>query len=134
MIVSDLPTQDLKKKYDAEWAIVTGSSSGIGKSLAFRLAEQGINVVLVAIQNTTLDETYAELRSRFTARKFIKVGCDLGTPGYIHDISNATKNIDVQIVFNNAGFMLTGFFDQQYVVFLPQLCIVFPCFRNFFFC
>lgn len=31
-----LGTQDLKKKYGAEWALVTGSSSGIGKELARR--------------------------------------------------------------------------------------------------
>ena len=41
LIVSLLPTQNLKKKYDAEWALVTGSSSGIGKSIAFALAKQG---------------------------------------------------------------------------------------------
>ena len=29
-----LGSQDLKKKYGASWALVTGSSSGIGKELA----------------------------------------------------------------------------------------------------
>ena len=27
-------------------------------------------------------------------------------------IKDATKDIDIQIVFNNAGFLVTGFFDQ----------------------
>ena len=31
LVVSLMPTQDLKRKYDAQWALVTGSSSGIGK-------------------------------------------------------------------------------------------------------
>ena len=30
------------------------------------------------------------------------------TPGYLDKIAEATKDIDVQLVFNNAGFMLTG--------------------------
>lgn len=114
-LVSLLPTQNLKKKYGAEWAVVTGSSSGIGKSLAIKLAQQGINVVLVALQENLLDETFAELQRQFKAREFIKVGVNLGTPGYLDKIAEATKDVDVQLVFNNAGFMLTGFFDKQYV-------------------
>lgn len=113
IIVSLMPTQNLKKKYGAEWALVTGSSSGIGKSLAVKLAQQGVNVVLVALQEQLLDDTFAELQSQFKAIKFIKVGVNLGTPGYLDKIAEATKDIDVQLVFNNAGFMLTGFFDKQ---------------------
>lgn len=113
VLVSLMPTQNLKKKYGAEWAVVTGSSSGIGKSLAIKLAQQGVNVVLVAIQEQILDDTVAELRAQFKALKFIQVGVNLGTPGYLDRIAEATKGIDVQLVFNNAGFMLTGFFDKQ---------------------
>ena len=113
VLVSLMPTQNLKKKYGAEWAVVTGSSSGIGKSLAIKLAQQGVNVVLVAIQEQILDDTVAELKAQFKERKFIKVGVNLGTPGYLDKIAEATKDIDVQLVFNNAGFMLTGFFDKQ---------------------
>ena len=113
VLVSLMPTQNLKKKYGAEWAVVTGSSSGIGKSLAIKLAQQGVNVVLVAIQEQILDDTVSELKAQFKERKFIKVGVNLGTPGYLDKIAEATKGIDVQLIFNNAGFMLTGFFDKQ---------------------
>jgi short-subunit dehydrogenase len=112
LIVSLLPTQNLKKKYDAEWALVTGSSSGIGKSIAFALAKQGVNVVLVALQEPLLDETFEELKASFGDRKFLKIGVNLGAPGYVDKIADATKDIDVQLVFNNAGYMLTGFFDK----------------------
>ena len=112
LVVSLLPTQNLKKKYDAEWALVTGSSSGIGKSIAFALAKQGLNVVLVALQEPLLDETFEELKASFGDRKFLKIGVNLGAPGYVDKIADATKDIDVQLVFNNAGYMLTGFFDK----------------------
>ncbi len=36
-----LPTQNLKTKYSAKWALVTGGSSGIGKAICLRLAAQG---------------------------------------------------------------------------------------------
>ena len=74
-----------------------------------------MNVVLVALQENILDETFAELQAQFKTRKFIKVGVNLGTPGYLDKIDEATKAVGVQLVFNNAGFMLTGFFDKQCV-------------------
>ena len=40
---------------------------------------------------------------------------NLGTRdgSYLKEIEDKTKDIDVQVVFNNAGFMLTGFFDRE---------------------
>jgi short-subunit dehydrogenase len=113
LVVSLMPTQDLKRKYDAQWALVTVSSSGIGKSLASRLASQGLNIVMVALNDRLLDDAVSELKTTFKSGQFIKVGVDLGVPGYLDIIAEATKDLDVQIVFNNAGFMLTGFFDKQ---------------------
>jgi len=113
LVVSLMPTQDLKRKYDAQWALVTGSSSGIGKSLASRLASQGLNIVMVALNDRLLDDAVSELKTTFKSGQFIKVGVDLGVPGYLDIIAEATKDLDVQIVFNNAGFMLTGFFDKH---------------------
>uniref|UniRef100_A0A453L4S8 SDR family NAD(P)-dependent oxidoreductase n=1 Tax=Aegilops tauschii subsp. strangulata TaxID=200361 RepID=A0A453L4S8_AEGTS len=37
---------DLRRRYGA-WAIVTGPTSGIGRSMALELAERGLNLVLV---------------------------------------------------------------------------------------
>merc|ERR1712050_66112 len=41
-------------------------------------------------------------------------GVNLGdqSGSYVRDVEKATDDIDVQILFNNAGFMLTGFFDN----------------------
>ncbi|GBF94051.1 testosterone 17-beta-dehydrogenase [Raphidocelis subcapitata] len=103
-------TQNLKKRYNAQWALVTGSSSGIGKSIAKKLATQGLNVVLVALQDDLLDSTFEELSAAFPAVEFRKVGANLGQPGYMAAIASATADIDVQIVFANAGYILSGFF------------------------
>jgi hypothetical protein len=42
-----------------------------------------------------------------------QVAADLGRPGYMDDIRNATNDIDVQIVFCNAGYILSGFFYSK---------------------
>ena len=41
---------------------------------------------------------------------FAQVGVDLGQQGgaYMKDIEEATKDLDVQLVFNVAGFMVSG--------------------------
>lgn len=42
----------------------------------------------------------------------VKVAADLGKPGYLDVIAQATEDIDVQLLFCNAGYMLTGFFES----------------------
>ncbi|GFR47579.1 hypothetical protein Agub_g9307 [Astrephomene gubernaculifera] len=106
-------TQNLKKRYNADWALVTGASSGIGKSIATRLARQGLNIVLVALGDDLLDNTFEELKAAYPKNQFRKVAADLGGSDYLAPIVDATRDIKVQIVFNNAGYMLTGFFHTR---------------------
>ena len=55
-----LGTQDLKKKYGATWALVTGSSSGIGKELARRLLARRPAMRLV-VMSATIDTAMYEV-------------------------------------------------------------------------
>eukprot|EP01043_Picozoa_sp_COSAG02_P032188 COSAG02_NODE_2141_length_9686_cov_3.045791_8_plen_305_part_00 len=111
--------QNLRAKYgmgDNGWAVVTGGSSGIGKAIVVMLAEQGINVVIVAVADATLEETTRELEERFWVAgiQFVAVGVDLSTPGsYMNAIRAATDTLPVQLVFSNAGYILTGFFSAM---------------------
>ena len=116
---------DLRKRYGgARWALVTGASSGIGKSLTVRLAEQGLDVVMVAYPDKVLDKSHAELQKRFPKRKFVKVPADLGSGGYLETVAKATEGMDVQCVFSNAGYMLSGFFHKTE---LPRILANLEC-------
>lgn len=50
--------------------------AGIGKAIARRLAQQGLNVVIIALQNDELDKTFDELQEDFPHLQFRKVGCN----------------------------------------------------------
>jgi short-subunit dehydrogenase len=107
--------QDLKKKYDAEWAVITGSSSGIGLALAKRLAKQGINIVMVARDDKFFDESYPAIQKEFPDVKFVKVAVNLadGTLGFMKELIEKTKDIKANIIVNNAGYIDTGLFADK---------------------
>jgi short-subunit dehydrogenase len=107
--------QDLKKRYNATWALVTGGSSGIGKELARKLLSQGLNVVIVARDEPVFEETMKELKKLFPKQEVKQVKANLSdaSGAWMADVKEATKDMDVQIVFNNAGYILTGFFEQH---------------------
>lgn len=114
------PVPDLKKRYDAKWALVTGSGTGIGKAIAFKLASQGLNVVLVSLDDDFLKTTMKEIKAEYPDLEFRSVGVTF-SPGipYLDKIKEATKDIDVTVVFNNAGFS-KFFFDD--IIFHCFLC------------
>jgi short-subunit dehydrogenase len=110
----------LKKKYGVEWALVTGSSSGIGKAIASRLASSGMNVVIASYPDELLSTTVSELRSQYPCVKFLQVGVDLSDPvKSLEVLSSATKDISIRVLINNAGYLKTGFFSS-----LPLNCIL----------
>jgi len=95
-------------------AIITGASKGIGKAVAMKLAENGVNVVLAARTQSTLDETVKEIKDK-TGVKCLGVSADVSKLEDLQNLVDATtKEIgQIDILVNNAGVSSQYPFDQQ---------------------
>ena len=103
-------------------AIVTGASRGIGKAIAMRLAENGINLVLAARTKSTLDETVNEIKKK-TGVKVIGVPTDVAKLDDLKNLAEAAlkefKNVDILV--NVAGVSSQYPFEKQPIEHLEML-------------
>src|SRR5438128_8112938 len=80
----------LDKGQFGPWALVTGTSSGIGKEFARQIAASGINVVLVARREALLKKAGVELSGRYGVKHRVVV-LDLSRENFIEQLASATK-------------------------------------------
>ena len=85
-------------------ALVTGASEGIGKAIALKLAEEGVDVAICARRKDVLDRTAQEIASA-TGRKIVPIVADLTkdaqAKAFVTDGHKALGRLDILV--NNAG-------------------------------
>jgi short-subunit dehydrogenase len=98
-----------KEKY----ALVTGASSGIGYELAKLFAQDGKNIVVVARSQDRLEKLKTEIENK-SGTKVIVLVKDLSKPDAPQEIFSELekKNINVDVLVNNAGFPVYGKFAE----------------------
>ena len=94
--------EKLVHKYGG-WALVTGSSQGIGKGFARRLAGEGFNVVLSARRTEILEATATELRDEFGVETRT-LALDMTRPGAIEQLKDFVVDIEIGVLVNNVAF------------------------------
>ena len=101
---------DLKGKI----AVITGASKGIGKAVAMSLAKEGVNVVLAARTQETLDKTVAEIIKE-TGVKAIGIPTDVAKLEDLRNLAERTlKEFGrIDILVNNAGVSSQFPFEKQ---------------------
>jgi glucose 1-dehydrogenase len=98
-------------KLNGKKALVTGSSQGIGQAIAFRLAEEGADVVINYHSHPeTAEETTVAIRKM--GRRSVAIQADIGSAAGVQDL--VQKSIEalgeLNILVNNAGVEKHGSF------------------------
>ena len=88
---------------DGKVALITGGSSGIGKSIALTYAEAGAKVVIASRKQENLDKVAEEIRAR--GRESLAIATDVKIPEQVDNMVKQTveKFGRLDIMINNAG-------------------------------
>lgn len=94
-------------------ALITGASGGIGEAFALRLAEEGMNVVLVARSEEKLRNLCEEIRSTFgVSAHYIAIDLvDLEADRRLFE-ETERHGLQIDMLINNAGFGSMGDFAK----------------------
>ena len=84
-------------------ALITGSSQGIGKGFARRLAGEGFNLVMTARRGDVLEAAAAELAEEFGVQTRT-LAMDMTAPGAIECIKEFVTDIEIGFLVNNVAF------------------------------
>ncbi|QDT07352.1 3-oxoacyl-[acyl-carrier-protein] reductase FabG [Rubripirellula lacrimiformis] len=97
-------------KLDNKLALVTGSTSGIGRSIAETLLREGARVIVNGRSQQSVDKALSHLDAGDRA---IGIPADVGTAdGCNHLLAEAKRQGEIEILINNAGIFEPKPFEQ----------------------
>lgn len=104
---------DFAQKY-GPWAVVTGSSSGIGYEFSLQLAAAGVSVVLVARRQDRLEALSKHICETYPVQTKVIVA-DLSQEDGWRSVVTGTADLDIGLLINNAGVSNYGSFFHDTV-------------------
>ncbi len=103
--------KDFKKKY-GPWALIAGGSEGIGGAYADLAASNGVNVIILALDQGSLDRKASELKDRFGV-DVVTIEIDLSNPKLLEIVLEKTKGLEVGFLVYNAALSDVGSHFQR---------------------
>jgi len=107
---------EFRERYGS-YALIAGASVGLGEAFARRLAERGLNLLLIARRPDALERLASDLRSRHGI-EVRTLAADLGQPDLREVVEHAVAGLTVGLLVYNAAYSVIGPFvdhslDQQ---------------------
>lgn len=103
-IVSRANAMDRFRDTDEPWALVTGASDGIGKSLCKVLARRGFNIILHGRDPAKLSSCCDELLVLAPKGKFEFVEADATQAALVQNVVETVSNKPLTVLINNVGY------------------------------
>ncbi|CAK9186659.1 unnamed protein product [Ilex paraguariensis] len=87
------------------WALITGSTDGIGKAFAFKLAQKGLNLILVSRNFNKLNEVSTEIHAQYrnTQIKIVVLNFSGDVAAGVREMEAAIEGLEVGVLINNVG-------------------------------
>jgi 17beta-estradiol 17-dehydrogenase / very-long-chain 3-oxoacyl-CoA reductase len=107
ILIPGIPLSTFRKSSPNPWALITGPTSGIGKSYADALANAKFNLILVSRSQSKLDSLAQEIKTKYPDCAIRTVAVDLAREfgGEVRAVCEEVtqEGGDVRVLVNNAG-------------------------------
>lgn len=96
------------REFKGKVAVITGGASGIGRAMAERFAEEGMQIVIADVEEAALKRAESEMKS--DGAEVMAIRCDVAKAHDVKQLADETiRAFDaVHILCNNAGVGITG--------------------------
>lgn len=96
--------------YKYGYVLITGSSDGIGKALAYEFARRGFNLILISRTLSKLESLKSDLNSLYPSLSIQIISSDFSSShkdpvNFYHELFNKFQQYEVSILVNNVGAM-----------------------------
>lgn len=103
----------LRTKY-GQWVLITGASSGIGKELAIRCAECGLNVLINARNEKELTGLSDWIKLKYKVEVMI-FAADLSDTQNIYSLLDYSEKLNIGLYIACAGYGTSGLFTDTLI-------------------
>jgi NADP-dependent 3-hydroxy acid dehydrogenase YdfG len=89
----------------AEFAVVTGAGSGVGRAVVIELVKRGYDVALVGRRAEQLAETINLAKANLADRRLVSFSCDIANPAEVQSMAEGVRHFlgDPGVLVNSAG-------------------------------
>lgn len=128
IVAAQIRSVSLSRFGRGSWAVVTGSSDGIGKAFAEALASQGFNLYLISRNPDKLADVKEALVAKFGVsvhtRAWDFTNCAVKLSDLASIVESDIEGKDVSLLVNNVGVIDVCHFHKQSLDSIKALCTV----------